>query len=535
MAQRKRKGGWRGPEYPGEFPTLGYLVAEYIEDSVVIPDRAVAGEPFRLTDPQLDYLLWYYRLDPVTCRFRWDRGGTLVAPQKWGKGPFSAAIAIAEADGPVLPAGWDADGEPVGKPWATPRIQITAVSHDQTENVWAALVPMIELGDLRADIPDTGETRINLRGGGQIKPVTAAHRSRLGQRITFAVQDQTESWTERNHGRTLADNQRRNIAGMGGRWLETPNAWNQHHNSVAQQTWENDEPGVYRKMIDAGPGSIRNKRERRRMLRKGYDGHRDDQPGGWINIDRIESEVIALMDRDQAQAEQYFLNRIGSGSDSPVDMAKWKANILDGHEPPDGALVVVGVDGARWDDSLAMIATEVETGHQWVACLLETPPNPPDDYEHDLEEADRAMMALFDRYSVWRAYCDPQRIEKLVDRWRGRWGEKTVIEWFTYRDRAVCYAVRHYVQAIHAGDQTHDDDPRFEAHIRNARKDYRNVYDEEKRRMYTLSKDAPMSPRKMDAAMAGALSWECRSDAIASGAEAGPTESIYETTGFSSL
>lgn len=524
---------WRGPEYPGEFPTLGYQVAEWIQDSVVVPDRDVAGSPFLLTDPQLEFLIWFYRVDPETGRFVYDRGGTLVAPQKWGKGPFSAAHAIAEADGPVIPAGWSAGGEPVGRPWATPIIQITAVSEDQTENVWHALVPMIELGSLRADIPDTGQTRINLRGGGLIRPVTAAHRSRLGQRITFAVQDQTESWTERNHGRLLADNQRRNVAGMGGRWVETPNAWNQHEMSVAQQTWEDDEPGVYRMMRDAGPGSIHNKRERRRMLRRVYDGHLVTQ-GGWIDLDRIESEVVALMKRDPAQAERYFFNRVGGGSDSAFDMDKWANAKLDAYTPEPGALITVGVDGARWDDSLAIVATEVESGYQWIACLLETPANPADDYEHDLEEADAAMSGLFDGFTVWRAYCDPQRIEKLVERWQGRWGEKVVIEWFTYRETPVCHATRKYVSAVLAGDMSHADDLRFESHIRNARKYYRNVYDEERRRMYSLAKDAPGSPRKMDAAMAGVLSWECRGDAIAAGAT-GSVTSVYEDDGFATL
>jgi hypothetical protein len=30
---------WRGPEYEGEFPTLGYEVAQWIQDNCVIPDR----------------------------------------------------------------------------------------------------------------------------------------------------------------------------------------------------------------------------------------------------------------------------------------------------------------------------------------------------------------------------------------------------------------------------------------------------------------------------------------------------------------
>ena len=44
-----------------------------------------------------------------------------------------------------------------------------------------------------------------------------------------------------------------------------------------------------------------------------------------------------------------------------------------------------------------------------------------------------------------------------------------------------------------------------------------NVYDDKHRQMYTLSKDRPDSPRKIDGAMAGVLSWEGRSDCIAAG------------------
>lgn len=219
---------WRGANEPGEYPTLGFYVADFIEARCVIPDGEHAGKPYLLTDEMLEFLLCFYRLDPVgkhKAKWHFFRGAQLVRPQKWGKGPFSAAIVVAEAWGPVLFDGWDAAGEPVGKPWATPEIQVTAVSEDQTGNVWRALQPMVELGGLAADIPDTGLTRINLPDGGLIRPVTASPRSRLGNRATFAIEDQTESYLESNNGRALADNQRRNIAGMKGRWIETPNAW----------------------------------------------------------------------------------------------------------------------------------------------------------------------------------------------------------------------------------------------------------------------------------------------------------------------
>jgi hypothetical protein len=407
---------WRGPEYPGEFPTLGYQVAELIEAKCAIPDGDHAGEPYLLTDEMLRFLLWHYRVDPKTGRFVYSRGSQLIRPQKWGKGPFSAAIVCAECDpdAPVIPDGWDADGEPVGRPWATPWWQITAVSEDQTDNVWRALVPMIELGALHADIPDTGKTRINLPGGGHIEPVTSSARSRLGQRLTGAVQDETHSWTRTNGGRALADNQRRNLAGMGGRWIETTNAWDPAEESVAQQTNEAATDGVYFDDAEPGEGSIRNKAERRRMLRRVYGDSR------WVDLDRIDQEIVALLDRDPAQAERFFLNRKRAAEDSAFNPARWD-ELTAPTKVEDQALIVVGVDGARFHDALAMVATDVETGHQWPLGIWERPANAASNYEHPLEQVDGALIDADQRFDVWRVYVDPQYIEGLLDRWQGRW------------------------------------------------------------------------------------------------------------------
>jgi hypothetical protein len=133
-----------------------------------IPDGDRMGEPFILTDEQFRTYLHHYRIDPWASRFTHFRGTQLTRPQKWGKGPFAASWVCGEAhpESPVLFDGWDADGQPVGRPWATPHIQITAVSEDQTDNVFRALLPMIRLGALAADIPDTGLTRINFRPAG---------------------------------------------------------------------------------------------------------------------------------------------------------------------------------------------------------------------------------------------------------------------------------------------------------------------------------------------------------------------------------
>lgn len=504
---------WRGPNVPGAFPTLGYLVIEWIENWCVIPDGDHAGEPYLLTDEQARFVLWMYRLHPETGAWVYSRGGQLVRPQKQGKGPFSASLVCAEAEGPVRFDGWDASGEPVGRPWPTPWIQLTAVSEDQTANVNRALLPMIELGPLTDLIPDTGQTRINLRGGGRIEPVTAEGRSRLGQRITFAVNDETHSWLKDNGGWKLADAQRRNLAGMGGRFLETTNAWDPAEQSVAQLTFESAAPGVYKDYPEPPPGSIRNKRERRKVLKAVYgDSH-------WVDLDRIEIEIEALLARDPAQAERFFLNRSRAAEDAAFDLEAWERCKDTERTIAPGSLIVIGLDGARYDDAIALIATDVDSGHQWPLGIWERPDGAGDEYEHPLDELEQVVDDAFRTFNVWRLYADSQHIEHVVDRLQGRWGEKRVVEWLMSRHRQTAWATRNYIEAVGKQAMSHSGDATVTRHIGNAKRHAVRVYDEKKVQMFVLGKDRPLSPRKIDGAAAGVLSWEARGDCIAAGAD----------------
>jgi hypothetical protein len=509
-----------------EFPTLGWQVGALIEQVCAIPDGDRMGEPVALTDEQFRCLLHHYRLDPWTGKFTHFRGTQITRPQKWGKGPFASMFICGEAhpEAPVLFDGWDAGGQPVGRPWSSPHIQVTAVSEDQTDNVFRALLPMIKLGALAADIPDTGLTRINLPSGGLIEPVTAAALSRLGQRVTFVVQDQTESWFRTNGGHKLADNQRRGLAGMGGRFLSTPNAWDPAEDSVAQRTGESKAPGVYHDDVEPGPGSVRNKQDRRRMLKRVYGDAasrpRPDAPWvPWIDVDRIDGEIVALLEHDPAQAERWFLNRKMAGESAAFEIDTFKA-LSELRPVADKSLIVIGIDGARFRDALAIIGTVVETGYQWPLGVWERPAAAAQDYEHPFEEVDAVMVEAFRRFNVWRVYVDPQFIEGLLDRWQGRWTEKRVIPWLTNKDRPIAWAVRNYTTAVNAGDFKHSGDLVFVEHVRNARKKKLNVFDDATppQQMHTLAKDRHDSPRKIDAAMAAVLSWEARGDAIAAGA-----------------
>src|SRR5690606_8044538 len=110
---------WRGPDYKGEFPTLGFIVGEWIEENLIVPDGPRKGEPFRLTDEQWNHLLWTYRLKPTARPEMGSQafeyyGALLVRPQKSGKDPLAAAKCCAQGLGTGRIECWVADGERVG-------------------------------------------------------------------------------------------------------------------------------------------------------------------------------------------------------------------------------------------------------------------------------------------------------------------------------------------------------------------------------------------------------------------------------------
>ena len=503
---------WRGPRHPGEFPTLGFLVGGWIQSHCVIPDGDYAGQPYMLTDEMWRFLAFHFRLQPEAASGDRSmayvyRRSQLVRPQKWGKGPFSAAMICVESVGPALFDGWDAAGEPVGRPWPTPLIQVTANSEDQTENVYRALTPMIQLGPLADVIPDTGETRINLPGGGRIDPVTSKARSRLGQRVTFVVQDETGLWTQSNGMVAVAETQRRGLAGMGGRALETTNSFDPAEMSVAQRTAEANVTDVYRDHRMAPVHlSYGNKQERHRIHRHVYGD------SWWVNLDAIEAEAAELITVDRAQAERFFGNRVVAGLGHWIQPADWEAREVR-RDIADGTEIAIGFDGSEVDDWTA-IRCETKDGYLFTPTYgpsnRQTIWNPAEwSGRIPRGEVNAAVEELFRRFKVSRLYADPRDWQTEIEGWALQHGEKVVAPWATYRPIPMHAALTRFVVDLAEGALSHDACHYSALHIGNARK-LAKPGDR-----YMLGKPSPN--QKIDAAMAGVLAHEAACDARAAG------------------
>lgn len=506
---------------PREVPSLGGQVGNWIQEHLAIPDGKRMGEPFLLTGDQWDSLLNYYRLDGQG-RFVHPLGGLDVEPAKAGKSPFGAALIAAEALGPVCFAGWDKFGEPVGRPWPSPWIQVAAVSEAQTSNTWRALLPMLQLGDIGHAVEDVGLTRVVLPSGGKVEFVTAAHRSRVGARLTFALLDELGFWLPGSHGHELYDALFRNLIGMKGRFWGTTNAWALDEDSVAERIAA--EKGVYVKDVDPGSYRIRDKRERRQALERVYgdaasgcwaQGNASGFIPPWIDLDRIELGVEKLLGRDEPQARRFFFNEKLAASAAAFDIAAFKGLANPDYRPAPRAGVVLTCDGAISRDSLAVLATELKTGFQWPVAVETRPEGAPGGYQHDLDAVDAAVVQAWETYSVHGLHVDPQFIEPLVARWQARWGDEKVVPFYTNTQVAkIAHAVRRYGEAIARGELSHDGDERLVAHVRNAVRRPCHVRDDDDRPLFTIQKDHPNSPRKIDCAMAAVMGWEIRYDTV---------------------
>jgi hypothetical protein len=509
---------WRGPVVGSDlledqFPSLGWQIADRL-------DEVFWWMP--CTNEQVRKLVECYRIDPATGG-RMYRRAQFMGPKGCGKSPEAAKFALAELCLDVVPDGWDAGGDPVGKPGSKPSpwVQIAAVSLDQTDNTYGALQELLTEHDGQAsDVLglDCGDTRTVKRANhrSRIDKVTAASGTREGQPITAAILDETHLWTPTTGGRNLARVIRRNAGKMDGFTLETTNAYDPALNTVAQATDDAaiaGADGIYqwKPQVPHMP-SLANRREVTSALRKLYvDCH-------WTNPLRLWAEM-ADPDNTEADNRRFYLNEVWAGADAAWDEPTWDAlRHPDGLvQPPDRDRVAIGFDGARFHDATALVGVRLEDRHEFLIRAWEKPLDTEDD-DWEVPGADVALAVemAFDRWKVALAYCDPPYWEDEVDRWAGQFGP--VKKWWTNRPKPMAYSVRAFDQMLTAGGMTHDGNPTLTAHHLNAQKRATVIRDDEGRFLWTIQKKAPKSPQKIDARMAGLLAHEAAGDAIALGA-----------------
>ena len=527
------------------WPTLGWQVIDWITENLARPDSGLDTGPFVLYPEQEDFVLNFYRLDPTTGRRKFRRG-VLSRPRGWGKSPFAAALMAVEGLGPVVFDGWDADGQPVGKPWATiktPTIQVAATSEDQAGYTFDALLEMME-GPVVDNYPGTeplGE-QINLPSG-KIRRITSAARSLKGARADFTVCDQTEEWVASNGGKKLHQVIDSNAAKRSGSYLETPNAFIPGEGSVAEDSanyWSMIQEGkavadgIYYDHREAPGDTDTADRESLTLgLRIAYGDASQHEDGCLIHEPAcppghadLESRIQSFWDltKDVQVARSDYLNQVTHASDSWLSRPELTAVVdVEKVVGPDDP-IVVGFDGSRGrakgvSDATALIGCRVSDGHLFVLDVWEQPRSATE-WHVPVADVDARVREVFDQYTVVGFYADPNGWTSQISEWEARHGRHLTVKakrdapmtyWPKGKDANVPRLLEELHDAVVNGDCSLDGSTVLIRHMLNARR-------RRTRSGYLLYKAYPDSPDKIDAAYAAVMAWKARLDAMSAGA-----------------
>lgn len=536
---------WK-PLTPGEIPTLGYDAIDWIAAFLAAPDKK-EYEPFILYREQEDFLLRWYSIDPETNKFCFRRG-LLGRPRGWGKSPLLGAISCLEALAPIVPAGWDANGQPVGRPWSdlrTPNIHIAAVSEEQTKNTWDPLLEMLREGPVIDAFPGVEplDTMVNLPKG-KILQRTASSRTIKGARPVFSVLDQTEEWVPSNGGVRLAITMRSNAAKIGGRTLESPNAYIPGEQSVAESSaafaqlilegGARDEGLLYDHREAPPTTDLSDEDSLVAGLRVSYgdssahlDGCVIHEPAcrpGHVDL----APIIGLIwdpAQDVQQSRSDFLNQITHASDAWVSRPELLSCMDIDKTIVPGDVIVLGFDGSRGRtkgkaDATALIGCRVSDGHLFEISVWEQPSGPAGrDWLPNPIEVDTAVRTAFATWKVVGFYADPSGWTEHVAKWEAAFTRKLKVKatqanpisaWPRGKTSSVGEYVERLRSAFATNEVTHDGSAALTRHILNAR--MRSTSSG-----YLLYKSFPTSSDKIDAAYAAVMAWKARLDALALG------------------
>jgi phage terminase large subunit-like protein len=535
-----------------DFPTLGPQVCDFIEDKLVFGPGDLRGQPARLDDEKraLVYRMYevYPKNHPQAGRRRFKRCAVSLRKGS-AKTEFAAWLAAVElhSEGPVRCNGWRKQGRewiPVGAPVTDPYIPLVAYTEEQSEDLaYGALRVILEESEVANDFDIGLERILRKNGDGKAVALASAPDARDGARTTFQHFDETHRFVlprlVQAHKAMLANVPKRKLADA---WsLETTTAPEPGTGSVAEATME------YAKAVQVGTVA-----DSRLFFfhREASDAHDLATPEGvraavieasgpvaeWADVENIVAQFNDPT-ADLAYLERVWLNRLVQSSSQAFDVEKFRSLAVEPRPVKRGAVITLGFDGAMFHDSTGLVATDVETGYQWVVGVWECPlggekRTPP--WQVPTEEVDRVVRALFSEFTVWRMYADPPYWQSWISKWAGLFGAERVVEWWTNRRKPMTYALENFDSALKEGKLAHDGDARLVRHVGNAkREELKGWRDDQGKALWLIRKERSDSPQKIDLAMAAVLSWEARTDAIAAGALLGP--SIYLERGVRTL
>ncbi len=533
-------------------PTLGWQVVSWMQTFLRHGPGDVHGQRWQLDSEQVALILTSYEVDERGRRL-YDEA-VFSRPKGRAKSELAGGLACAEALGPVRFDHWARAGEvsywgyeydedePVGRPVTDPFVRCLATEEEQSGNTYDNVTAMLEMASV--EFPDLfggidlgrssrTSTRIFLPNGGEVVPSSAGSASKDGGKETFAVFDETHLYRLpelRQMYRTVRRNlQKRKIAQP---WsLQTTTMFRRGEDSVAELVFRDHEAGwTPRLHLDHVEGradvDLHDDEGMKRELRRVYGPF-----ARHMDLDAVLSE--ARREPDPSDAYRYWLNVARDSSDTWLDEDVWRAGTRPGVRPAAGERIALGFDGSagtddprRWADSTALGGCRLSDGLLFEVGVWEAPGRGA--WRPPRSGVTAAVHAAFRRYDVARMYCDPPHWQTEINEWQAEYGRERVVEWWTNRAVAMSKALERLHTDAHEHTLHHDGAERLARHVRHARREVQRSSSPgpDGRRERVLIRK-PDDEHKIDGAVAAALAYEARNDAIAAGALEAPVVQDY--------
>lgn len=512
------------------WPTLGPQIEQLLTDCSIFGPGSLKGKPYQLDAEFRAFLYRAYEVYPAwhewAGRRRFKRVGLSVR-KGLAKTEKMAQVAFSELhpDGPVRCDGFDAHGQPVGRPVADPYIPLLAVTVEQVEELaYGALYVLCTEGP-DADLFDATLERIIRLGSlgqadGKSVPLSQSPGARDGARTTFQGFDEPHRlYLPRQvsaHETMVANLEKRVLEDPWGLYVGT--AGEPEQGSVAEGLHSEaeligrgkiDEPQLFYLHREAGPGhDLTGMPGRLAAIEEATGPIGEFGPGQFHSIARQWDRPRA----DKKYLERVWLNRWTRSEEQVFDPTR-RVELLTKTSLPRGSFVTAGFDGARYRDATGIVITDIPSGLQQMWGLWERPLDV-DEWEVDEDAVTASVEQLMKTHQVWRFNADPPHWTETVGSWAGRWD--SVEEWWTNRRMPMARAIRAYLEAMRSGAVTFAADsplePDFARHMAAAGRQDVNLWDDDGERLFILRK--LHEDRKFDGQMAAILSWEARLEAL---------------------
>lgn len=525
------------PAFDGQVCSLGYQLIDWLETYTCHGPGDVEGEPIRFDDEVFDFIVACYEIHPVTGR-RVRQKVVYSAPKGRAKSETAGLLGVAEALGPVRFDGWDAEGQPVGRPVRSPFVRALATEEKQAGHTFQNIAFVLgEWGqdthpEIYGGVKGIGDYRsaqnIYLPGGGECRSSSSGAASKDGGKETFLVPDEVHLYVLPELRGMYATAMRN----LGKRKLADP--WALLTTTACrlgeQSVWEVLEKEWRRG--DLGPEWLVHHREAKgridildkpRTIRQLLDvyGPAMDPETGWMDPERVYADMLdPTICPDEQTAARYFLNRSMAGSDAWIAADVVERQTRPREVDPNEA-IAIGFDGSLNDDSTVIRGCCMSDGYRFTLGMWEKPSGAAAaGWEVPRGEVMARLRQVLSTRTVSRAYFDPHEWRSDVDALAAEFGEDKVVPWATSRDTQMGYALDRLHADMVNGSTFHDADPRAIAH-------YGNAYVRHRGKLRLVRKEYPNSPRKIDTVVTDALAYEARADAIAAGWASQPTETIF--------